>query len=352
MLSNMGFTLQLLLLALVVLAVLGLRAWWRARRSRPPAARLPSDNPRTEPGLGAVAEVDAGGATSVSSLAPMPAVPVLRRHARLDPLIDAIATLSFDSPVAGETLLQHWPVTRRAGSKPFYIEALSSGSGEYEAPLPGQRYTEVQAGVQMANRSGAINEIEYSEFVQKVQAFADAVGAEAEFADMLDVVARGRELDAFAAPLDAQLTLTLRAASVAWSVGFVQQAASRHGFVAGALPGRLVLPSNEDHAPPILVLSFDAQAALADDPQTSALREVALSLDVAQSPQAAEPFPQWQRCATRLADELDATVVDDNGQPVTIGAYDQISRELAQLYAALESRDLAAGSAAARRLFS
>jgi hypothetical protein len=55
---------------------------------------------------------------------------------------------------------------------------------------------------------------------------------------MLDVVARARELDGLASPLDAQLTVTLRANSVAWSVGYVQQCAARQGFVPGALPGR------------------------------------------------------------------------------------------------------------------
>jgi hypothetical protein len=99
--------------------------------------------------------------------------------------------------------------------------------------------------VQLANRSGPLNAIEYSEFVQKLQAFADAVGATADVPDMLDVVARARELDALSAPLDAQLSVTLRTNGVAWSVGFVQQVAGRLGLVPGVLPGRLVLPSTK-----------------------------------------------------------------------------------------------------------
>lgn len=65
-------------------------------------------------------------------------------------------------------------------------------------------------------------------------------------------------------------------------MGYVRQCAARQGLVSGALPGRLVLPANEDGAPPPppLMLAFDAQAAVADDPQAAALREVTLSLDV------------------------------------------------------------------------
>ena len=45
----------------------------------------------------------------------------------------------------------------------------------------------------------------------------------ADFPDMLDVVARARELDAFASRHDAQLAVHLRANGAAWSVGYIQQ---------------------------------------------------------------------------------------------------------------------------------
>ena len=54
-------------------------------------------------------------------------------------------------------------------SKPLLIEGLDSESGTWETPGHGRRYTEFQAGVQMANRSGPLNEIEYSEFVSRSQ---------------------------------------------------------------------------------------------------------------------------------------------------------------------------------------
>ena len=81
----------------------------------------------------------------------------------------------------------------------------------WEAPAAGARYSELQAGIQLASRTGALNEIEYSEFVQRVQTLADAIGAAADFPDMLDVMARARELDAFASPHDAQLAVHLHA---------------------------------------------------------------------------------------------------------------------------------------------
>jgi len=335
---------------LVLLAVI-VQGWVATRRAGPKRADGPVDDlpplptGRVEPAL-----EDAGDT--------VPDEPVLRpvsprRGAvRLDALIDAIAPVVLESPVTGDFVLQHLPTTRRAGTKPFYVEGLDAETGDWEPPAPGRRYGELQAGVQMANRSGALNEIEYSEFVQKIEAFAEAIGGMGDFPDMLDVVQRARELDALAGPLDAQLTVTLKSNGVAWSVGYLQQAASRHGFVAGALPGRLVLPAQDEGAPPVLVLGFDAQAALSEDPQQAAVRQCTLTLDVPQTAPGAEPFPQWHSTATALADDLDATPVDDQGAPVTLHAFAAIGRELDVLYQKLESLDLAAGSPAARRLFS
>ena len=206
--------------------------------------------------------------------------------------------------------------------------------------------------MQLANRSGPLNEIEYSEFVQKVQAFADALGAAADFADMNDVVARARELDEFAHAHDAQLAVHLRAKGPAWTVGYLQQCAARQGMVAGPLAGQLVLPGDEPDAPPLVTLTFDAQAALADDPDQSALRECTLALDVPQSPQSAEPFSQWQRLASALARDLEGVLVDDDGRLVSLQQFDGIHQDLQQLYRALSSRDLPAGGMAAQRLFS
>jgi hypothetical protein len=344
----MSLTVALSILGAALLVALLVHGWWSARRASPRQADAPAlTSQRVEPAFSEVLNA----ATAETAAASERRAPAARRQARLDALIDAIAPLSLESPVSGEAVLAHWPATRRAGTKPYYIEGLNLESGDWEQPVAGQRYSELQAGVQLANRSGALNEIEYSEFVHKLQAFAEGVGAMPDFPDMLDVVARARELDGFAGPLDAQLAVRLVARSVAWSVGYLQQCAGRQGLLPGAVAGRLVLPSAQEGAPPVLVLEFDAQAALAEDPQAAALREVILSLDVPQTPDTLEPFPTWHKVAHALAEDMDADLLDDAGRPISLHAFDAIGKDLAQLYSALETHDLAAGSPAARRLF-
>ncbi len=337
----------------LVLAGVVAHGAWQARRSEiKRVATDPVEPPAPQEPSFEAPPPDAG--ETGTELAPRIEPTLGRRSAgpRLDALIDAIATLTVDTPASGETAVAHLPPTRRAGSKLLLVEGLNAETGEWETPAAGQRYGEFQAGVQLANRSGALNEIEYSEFVQKVQAFAEPLGALADFPDMLDVVARARELDAFAGEHDAQLALRLVSRGAAWSLGYVQQHASRHGFVAGQLPGRLVLPGSEEGAPPVLSLQFDPQAALADEPSQAAVRELTLAFDVPQTAAGEAPFAAWCAAGEALALSLDAAMYDDGGQPLHAAAFAGIGQALERLYAALAERDLAAGSAAARRLFS
>ena len=274
------------------------------------------------------------------------------RKPKLDALIDVITPIEPEGAVSGDAVVAALPTTRRVGSKPFAVEGLSDINGEWEAPRLGQRYHLLQAGVQLANRAGALNDIEFSEFVAKAQMFADAIGAATNFPDMRAEVARARELDAFASGHDAQLGFTLRARRSAWSPGYVAQHAARVGFVPGALPGRMVLPGSERGQAPILSLSFDAHAAMAEDPEKSALREVALSLEVTHVPRSEQPFVRMREAATALAESMEGVITDDAGQPLSADTMDVIGSDLESLYDALDSRDLSAGSPQARRLFS
>ena len=297
-------------------------------------------------------ESHADKADRPSSFAAITRLTAPEKKPLLDALIDVIAPVAVDSVVSGEAALAAMPGARRAGSKPFGIEGLNSTSKQWEVPAAGQRYTTFQCGVQLANRLGALNPIEYSEFVIKAQAFADGVDGAPEFPEMMDEVARARELDQFASTHDAQLSFTLRTTGTAWSPGYVQQNAARLGFIAGSVPGRMVLPAVNPGGAPMLGLSFDTQAAMAEDPEQSALREVTLSLDVPHVPRGDQPFARLCEAATALATGMDGTIIDDNGNVISGAAMDVIATELEQLYDTLDERELAAGSALARRLFS
>ncbi len=369
---------------LVLAGVIAHGAWqaWRAGPRKPTARKAagrqepvagvaaPGEG-SLEPTLGDVAlRADAFGVAGEGVAEPGVVEPGLaevdiaatRRRARravppLDALIDAYVTFTLDAPVAADAVLAHWPAKRHVGSKTVLLEGRTSADAAWEAVHPDPaaaavRYAELQAGVQLASRTGPLNEIEFSEFVQRCQALAEPIGASLDVPDMLEVMGRARELDAFASAHDAQLAVHLHARGAAWSVGYIQQHARRHGFVPGVIAGRLVLPSTEEGAPPVLTLTFDPQAALADEPDRAAVRDVTLAFDVPQTDPSVGPFAAWQASAQALAMGMEADVVDDDGRPLTTPGFEAIGGELGQLYDTLAARELAAGSAAARRLFS
>ena len=329
----------------VVLGAMVAHSAWTSRRNQPRQAE--PETLRVEP-LVVEPSMHSSGNADEALLLPT----TLEKKPLLDPLIDVIAPIALEMVISGDAVLQAMPATRRVGSKPLAIEGFNEQMQAWEMPVPGHRYDVLQAGVQLANRTGPLNEIEYSEFVVKAQAFADAVGGAPEFPEMRDEMARARELDSFASAHDAQLSMNLRARNTAWSPGYVQQNAARLGFVAGALPGRMVLPASMPGQPPVLGLVYDALAAMADDPAQSAIREVCLSLEVAHVDRAEQPFVRMRDAVQRLAETMDGVVIDDKGQLLTAQALDLIGAELEKLYDTLDARELSAGSVLARRLFS
>ncbi|OYU11611.1 MAG: cell division protein FtsZ [Comamonadaceae bacterium PBBC1] len=342
-------SLQVSLAAIGGLTVVAVVAYnyWTSRQNTPKQAE-----PLTEPtGLhpdGSFADkqaIEPVLTTDFVALSPVEKKP------HLDALIDVISNIEVEQAVSAQSVLAALPPTRRVGTKAFHIEGCCQLYGQWEPIQLGKRYVSFQAGVQLANRVGALNDIEFSEFVVKTQAFADAIGGTAHFSDMMEEVARGRELDQFASAHDVQLSFTLCARSAAWSSGYIQQHAARLGFVMGLIPGRMVL-SSEQVGVPLLSLSFDTQAAMAEDPALSAIREFTLSLDVPQIAFEDRPFERMREVARSLADNMEGVITDGDGQVLNEMALDQIASDLQVLYEALNARELSAGSPQARRLFS
>lgn len=357
--------LQIGLLVLGGLVIVGVWLYnrWTTRRYQPkrsaqPAVReseglAPSvASARGEPG-DLQDRVDPVLPTSADAVPDAVADPVLTPRSALDASLDALVTLVLDQDlVSGDAVLAALPGTRRVGSKSFLVEGCNAQSQGWEPPRAGQRYTTLRAGLQLASRAGPLNEIEFSEFVVKIQAFADAVGASPEFPDMMDEVARARDLDQFASSHDAQLAFTVRALRASWSPGYVSQHAASCGFVPGALPGRMVLPSETAGAPPVLVLQYETQLALADDPEQVALREFHLLLDVPHVAREERPFVRMREVSQQLAQRMEGAVTDGGARALGQDDLDQIGADLEALYDALSARNLPAGSALTRRLFS
>ena len=99
-------------------------------------------------------------------------------------------------------------------------------------------------------------------------------------------------------------------------------------------------------------MSFDSQAAQAEEPEQTAIFELALSLDVPQVSRSEAPFARMCEVAIALASVMDGVIIDDNAILVRPEAMEAIHADLEALYDRLDARELSAGSVLGRRLFS
>jgi hypothetical protein len=278
-------------------------------------------------------------ATTISSAPP----------AIVDRRIDCIVPIRLNGPVAGDKVIPLAQRLRRAGSKPVHIEGKLEG-GAWELLQNGARYEELRAAAQLANRSGALNELEFSEFVTGVQQFADALDASPEFPDMLETVAMARELDGFAAQCDAQLSINVLSDGAPWSANYVQAVASQDGLLLSRDGTRFVkLDSRQS---PVFMLQFGDTNFLRDDLTYKGGQMITLVLDVPVADEDILPFRLMCDYAKSLAERIGGRVVDDGRRPLPETALLAIEKQLMTLYAKLEQAGIPAGSPATRRLFS
>jgi FtsZ-interacting cell division protein ZipA len=268
----------------------------------------------------------------------------------VDRRIDCVVPIRLSSPIAGEKASPLAQRLRRAGSKPVYIEGKPEGGTNWELLQSAQRYEELRAAVQLANRGGPLNELEFSEFVSGVQQFADAIDGAPEFPDMLETVSMARELDGFAAQCDAQLSINVLSDGAPWSANYVQAVASQDGLLLSRDGTRFVKLDAKQS--PVFMLQFGDTNFLRDDLTYKGGQMITLILDVPVADEDILPFRLMCDYAKSLAERIGGRVVDDQRRPLPEQALLAIEKQLMTLYARLEEAGIPAGSPATRRLFS
>lgn len=350
-----SLSMSVLLLAICAIAlVVGYNVWMiRRRRKALGASTEAAAAARAEPSLGLGAEAPDEAST-----------PPARGAAAsvLDARTDCIVELSLPSLVAGERLVALAGGFRRAGSKPVVVEAARTSpvtvfrpdsaadeelSDAYEpgagavtpvwrAPSPGVQFDRVRIGVLLANRTGALNAMEFSDFVAGVQVMADQLSALVRPPEMGAVLARARELDEFCANLDAQLGIGVDAPDPLGLEDLGRLAGETACIERGNNRYARLSPQGE------LLFSL----SMADAPN-----RLALLLDVPRAPAAHAPWAEMVACARLCAQRLGGRLVDDAGRPLSDAELDAIGAQVQTRQQRLSMIGIDAGSPLALRLF-
>jgi hypothetical protein len=297
-----------------------------------PGAGSPAASPHTADTLAPLAG---------APLAP-PLPPPQPAETLVDPLIDCLIPMTPEGALRGERILPALLKLRRVGNKPVHYVGLAV-SGDWEPIVHGGVYTKLQAGVQLATRTTALNELEYSEMVTRLRAVADEIGAEPDVPDMIEVMSEARNLHRFVAGHDAQLGVNLASKGAPWAMSTLIGALENAGFDVRP-DGRFAMPDEGKH----VLFTLSTNVTLGAD-TTSRLT---LLLDVPCVAPTKDGFGRMVACAKTLELRLDGAIVDDFDQPLPDATLEEIAGQVREFYQEMDAADIPAGSTRALRLFS
>jgi hypothetical protein len=260
----------------------------------------------------------------------------------VDPLIDCLIPLALEIAVRADKVLPVLQTLRHVGNKPVHYIGLHV-NGDWEPIAHGGVYTKLQVGVQMASRTTALNELEYSELIARLRTVADEIGAEAEIPDMIEVMAEAKTLHRFVAGHDAQLGVNLKSNGAPWAISTLIGALEKQGFDVRP-DGRYAMPDGDGG----ILFTLSTNVTLGADTTS----HLTLLLDVPVVAPLRDGFGSMVACARTLVARLDATIVDDSNQPLMDEALAEISGQVIEFYQEMEAADIPAGSTRALRLFS
>lgn len=259
----------------------------------------------------------------------------------LDSFIDCIIPLALELPLRGEKVAQAFQKLRLVGNK--HVEVIGENdAGDWEKVAVGGAYRALQVGVQMANRSGPLSELEYSELVTGLNQLCDELDATPELPDMSEIMGLAKRLYQLIHEFDVQLSINVQAKGAAWMLSTVRPALQRQGLELRP-DGRLVMPDGDGS----VLFSVLTNPNAAND--TSML--MTLLLPVATVAPQRNGFKSMTAFAKSLATRLSGVVVDDAGHPLSEASLAAIAQQIDSFYGAMEQTGIEPGSVRAQRLF-
>jgi hypothetical protein len=270
----------------------------------------------------------------------------------LNPKLDSIVTIQLHQPVHIHAYMMADFKNGYCGSKPYLVEGHNFKTQVWEHPKHGQQYTSVRLGIQLTNRKGVLNKIEFSELIAKAQHLSDNMEGDMDIPDMLDEIARARRLDTFANIHDLELGFILRSNKSPWDIGFIMENAKAIGFVDSHGTDHMFLPKSGSHYLPLLSLVINETLTPLQATQSHHLESIRLTLEIPKVDPKEGGFQQLWDTAHTLSKRLEAIIVDDDGCPITPTSKNLIEEKLDTLYSALKEQGFSAGSPQACRLFS
>jgi hypothetical protein len=256
-----------------------------------------------------------------------------------DPMLDCVFELRCTHAVDGVTVLDAVAgLHRQRFALPVHVAAWDARTQQWVHPDRFGFYTELLVAIQMANRRVALDEVEASRFLAAIQQIAVALDADFDAPDVARIVALATELRDASSQFDVQIGLTLEGAGGPWTTERLVAVAAK-AELANAGPG-MWRRLDESGAQ---LFTFGYASLLKD--------RLSLELDVPLAPVTAQPLRTMFAAASVIALDLDARIVDDNGQQVDAASLASVEEKLGDMYERMRQAGYEPGSPRALRLY-
>ena len=316
-----------------------------AQRQEPVLDGFAATGDKMEPSLGESVSPQEEGISAEKSISDNAAMSE-KDELPVDELIDCEILLLLEEPARSEKILPQLQTLRYTGNKPVHFVGLvedEQGQTSWQAVVPGKTYTQLKAGVQLANRTSALNDIEFSELLMRLRQIADAIGAEPEIPEMADVTEKAKQLFQFVADHDAKLGISIRSNGAPWQVTTLNAALEKQGFELR--PDGLFIMKDRENGRTLFTLSTN------ELPASDIATRLTLLLDVPCVAPEKDGVGQMIQCAKALCVRLDGSLIDDGNQLLNDSFLEEIAGQVKDFYSEMHACTIPAGSTRAMRLF-
>jgi hypothetical protein len=267
-------------------------------------------------------------------------------NAEIDTVAMILADVALDADRYVPMILQSQSL-----AKHVLWEGLVGGLWQPIDPTMDEKYRELRAGLQLADRSGVVDATVLTAFDDAMTNFAASLDAVSQREDITDAHRRAQMVDAFCADTDIEIAINIIGKSgVTFAATKLRGLAEAKGLVA--------LPAGEyaakDDLGRMLYTLRNGNPA-----ESSALRteqpyftQLTFALDVPRTPQPAQVFERMYALALQFADVLQGELVDDNKKTLTAQAKRSINDTIHEITGEMQQKGVAPGSATALRLYS
>lgn len=266
----------------------------------------------------------------------------------LDPQTEFIARLKFASP-AFTTYAGLLNGLRRIGKPTRAFGLRADGVWEILTGNPRNAYNQMELGLQLADRGGAVAQDQLDAFCRALYTFAAEAGGAVTCPDKEEALARARELDLFCMNVDVLMGLNVVASE---SHPFTSEAIHTQASGVGlTLERDGIYHARDAGGHSLFTLTNQEETPFPLDGRGLTTQGVTLLFDVPRVANGVNVFDRMTEFGFSLADRLSGRLVDDNGRAVSSDSLNRDRARLQEFYARMDQHDIPAGGARALRLF-